>query len=77
MFSERTDLSRSSRTPRVPSTPFVPAGSVLRRNCRSIGGPMFALRSVNGEWVSIERKYLENVRRASRPFAGHWYVGDA
>jgi hypothetical protein len=69
MFSERTDMSRSSRIPRVPTTPSVPARSVLTRNCRSNESAMFALRSVNGGWESIERKYLENVRRASRPFA--------
>jgi hypothetical protein len=73
MFTERTDMSRSSRIPRVPSTPFVPGRSVLSRNGRSIEAPMFALRSVNGGWEGVERKYLENVRRASRPSA-HWYV---
>jgi hypothetical protein len=73
MFTERTDISRSSRTPRVPS----------------VAPRMFALRNVNGEWGSIERKYLENVRRASRPAvhwhvsdgasrpSAHWYIGDA
>jgi hypothetical protein len=59
MFTERSDMSRSSRSPRVPS----------------IEAPMFALRSVNGEWERIERKYLEKAQRASRPSV-HWYVSD-
>jgi hypothetical protein len=67
MFSERTDLHRSSRIPHVPGTPFAPAHTVLRGNCPSIEGHAFSLRSVNGAWESIEQKYLENVRRASRP----------
>jgi hypothetical protein len=59
MFTERTDMSSSSRIPHVPS----------------IEASMFALRSVNGRWESIERKYLENARRASRPTV-HWYISD-
>jgi hypothetical protein len=75
MFTERTDMSRSSRIPRVPSTPLVPARSVVSSNRRSVEAPMFALRSVNGGWESIERKYVEKVRRASRPSI-HWYLSD-
>ena len=67
MFSERTDLHRSSRIPYVPGKPFAPAQTGLRRNCPSIEGHAFSLRSVNGAWESIEQKYLENVRRATRP----------
>ena len=67
MFSERTDLHRSSRVSYVPGKPFAPAHTVLHRNCPSIEGHAFSLRSVNGTWDSIEQKYLENVRRASRP----------
>jgi hypothetical protein len=59
MFTERVDMSRSSASP----------------NVSSIEPSKFALRSVNAEWESIERKYLEKTRRASRPSV-HWYVSD-
>jgi hypothetical protein len=59
MFTESTAISRSSRILHVPS----------------IEAPMFAPRRVNGGWVSIERKYLENARSAARPLV-HWYVSD-
>jgi hypothetical protein len=67
MFSERRYLSRRSSAPPPPRAPYRPRHGVVNRNYATVEAHALSLRSVNGSWESIERKYLENLKHATRP----------